>query len=80
MIDSGRKRSIADMTDMGWDLKLPGALRKTAGGTPAGRDCRDGYPTLHIPGRLGRRGGFWIGDFGLGIGDWGLGIGEVGGW
>jgi len=32
-MDSGRKGSIADMTDMGWDLKLPGALRKTASGT-----------------------------------------------
>jgi hypothetical protein len=61
VMDSGRKRSIADMTDMGWDLKLPIAHRPTAGGTPTGRDSRDGYPTLHIPGRLGCTNG--LGEF-----------------
>jgi len=42
------------------------------GGTPTGRDSRDGYPTFHISGRLGCRGGDW----GLGIGDWRLEIGD----
>ena len=77
-MDSGRGRSIADMTDMGWDLKLLIAHGPTAGGTPTGRDSRDGYPTLHIPGRLVCRGGFWILDFGFWILDFGLGIGDWG--